>query len=150
MIGPIEIGPGAYLGQGTAVRAAGGGVAIGAGTALLETGVIVGRPDMPASVGRRTVFGHLARVIGARIGDLCEIGNATVIMPGAVLGDRVFTGEGTLIPEGMTVPDNAVGVGRHVIAAFPGEGAHIELVGEIDRYFRLVANRPGHGRASSA
>lgn len=134
VIGPIEIGPGAYLAQGAAVRAAGGGVAIGAGTALLETGVIVGRRDMPASVGRRTVFGHLARVIGARIGDLCEIGNATVIMPGAVLGDRVFTGEGTLIPEGMAVPDNAVIVGR--------PGRVIRAASEAD-IARLTALRGG-------
>jgi carbonic anhydrase/acetyltransferase-like protein (isoleucine patch superfamily) len=112
VVGAIEIGPGAYIGQGAAVRAARGGVAIGSGSALLETGVIVGRKDMPTTIGRRTVFGHLARVIGARIGDLCEIGNATIVMPGAVLGDRVFTGEGTLIPAGMRVPDNAVVVGR--------------------------------------
>jgi len=111
--GAIEIAPGAYLGQGTAVRAAGdGAVRIGAGSALLETGVIVGRAEMPARIGRRTVFGHLARLIGAEVGDLCEIGNATIIMPGAHLGSRVFTGEGTLIPEGMRVPDNAVVVGR--------------------------------------
>jgi len=113
LTGPIEIAPGAYLGQGTAVRAAGdGAVSIGAGSALLETGVIVGRTEMPARIGRRTVFGHLARVVGAEVGDLCEIGNATIIMPGAHLGSRVFTGEGTLIPEGMRVPDNAVVVGR--------------------------------------
>jgi len=26
-------------------------------------------------------------VIGARIGNLCEIGNGSILMPGAVLGD---------------------------------------------------------------
>jgi carbonic anhydrase/acetyltransferase-like protein (isoleucine patch superfamily) len=134
VIGTLNIGPGAYLGQGTAVRATGGGVSIEAGSALLETGVIVGRADMPASVGRRTVFGHLARVIGAAVGDLCEIGNATVIMPGARLGDRVFTGEGTLIPEGMRVPDNAVVVGR------PGRA--IRTASEAD-IARLTALRGG-------
>jgi len=134
VIGPIRIGPGAYIGQGAAVRSVRGGVSIGAGTALLETGVIIGRPEMPATVGRRTVFGHLARVIGARIGDLCEIGNATIVMPGASLGDRVFTGEGTLIPEGMAVPDNAVVVGR------PGRA--IRAASEAD-IARLAALRGG-------
>lgn len=135
VIGPIEIAPGAYLGQGTAVRAAGGGITIGAGSALLETGVIVGRGgEMPARIGRRTVFGHLARVIGAEIGDLCEIGNATVVMPGARLGDRVFTGEGTLIPEGMQIPDNAVVVGR--------PGRVIRAASESD-IARLTALRGG-------
>jgi carbonic anhydrase/acetyltransferase-like protein (isoleucine patch superfamily) len=73
-------------------------------------------------------------VIGARIGDLCEIGNASVIMPGAVLGNRVFTGEGTLIPEGMAVPDNAVVVGR--------PGRVIRAASEAD-IARLTALRGG-------
>jgi carbonic anhydrase/acetyltransferase-like protein (isoleucine patch superfamily) len=51
-------------------------------------------------------------VVGATVGDLCEIGNASILMPGAVLGDRVFLGEGTLVPTGMTVPSNMVAVGR--------------------------------------
>jgi carbonic anhydrase/acetyltransferase-like protein (isoleucine patch superfamily) len=33
-------------------------------------------------------------------------------MPGARLGDRVFLGEGTLVPTGMTLPDEVVAVGR--------------------------------------
>jgi carbonic anhydrase/acetyltransferase-like protein (isoleucine patch superfamily) len=33
-------------------------------------------------------------------------------MPGARLGDRVFLGEGTLVPAGMVLRDEAVAVGR--------------------------------------
>ncbi len=33
-------------------------------------------------------------------------------MPGARLGKRVFLGEGTLVPTGMTLPDDVVAVGR--------------------------------------
>jgi carbonic anhydrase/acetyltransferase-like protein (isoleucine patch superfamily) len=51
-------------------------------------------------------------VVGATIGDLCEIGNGSIIMPGARLGDRVFLGEGTLIPPGATISDGSVVVGR--------------------------------------
>ena len=49
---------------------------------------------------------------GANVGDLCEIGNASILMPGARLGDRVFLGEGTLVPAGATLPDGVVVVGR--------------------------------------
>ena len=52
-----------------------------------------------ASAGAR-VFGHRCLVVGATVGDLCEIGNASILMPGARLGDRVFLGEGTLVPSG--------------------------------------------------
>jgi carbonic anhydrase/acetyltransferase-like protein (isoleucine patch superfamily) len=51
-------------------------------------------------------------VIGASLGDLCEIGNASILMPGAHLGNRVFLGEGTLVPSGMVLPDDSVAVGR--------------------------------------
>ena len=112
VIGEPRLGAGAYIAQGTVVRARDGAVAIGAGSAVLETGVVIGSAELPVSIGRRTVFGHLARIVGATVGDLSEIGNATVIMPGARLGSRVFTGEGTLIPAGMTVPDDTVVVGR--------------------------------------
>jgi carbonic anhydrase/acetyltransferase-like protein (isoleucine patch superfamily) len=38
-------------------------------------------------IGKRTVCRHRCQVIGARIGNLCEIGNGSILMPGAVLGD---------------------------------------------------------------
>ena len=60
----------------------------------------VGNATIPTTIGRRSVFGHRCMVVGATVGDLCEIGNASVLMPGARLGDRVFLGEGTLVPAG--------------------------------------------------
>jgi carbonic anhydrase/acetyltransferase-like protein (isoleucine patch superfamily) len=51
-------------------------------------------------------------VVGATVGDLCEVGNASILMPGARLGDRVFLGEGTLVPPGVRLPDDVVAVGR--------------------------------------
>src|SRR5262249_7280357 len=74
--------------------------------------VVIGTAAIPTSIGRRTVFGHRCVVVGAAVGDLCEIGNASILMPGARLGRRVFLGEGTLVPSGMTLPDDTVAVGR--------------------------------------
>jgi carbonic anhydrase/acetyltransferase-like protein (isoleucine patch superfamily) len=59
---------------------------------------------------QRTVFGHRATV-GARVGDLCELGNATILMPGSRLGNGCILGEGTLVPAGAVVPDDTVLVG---------------------------------------
>ena len=66
---------------------------------------MVGNAQIPTTIGRRTVFGHRCLVVGAPVGDLCEIGNASLLMPGARLGDRVFLGEGTLVPAGMSLPE---------------------------------------------
>jgi carbonic anhydrase/acetyltransferase-like protein (isoleucine patch superfamily) len=112
VLGAVRTGDGALLAQGAVVRAQHDGVVIGAGSAVLENSVVVGNATVPVGIGRRTVFGHRCLIIGATIGDLCEIGNASILMPGARVGDRVFLGEGTLVPPGMVLPDDAVAVGR--------------------------------------
>ena len=76
------MGERALLSEGAVVRASGGGVSIGTGSAVLENSVVVGTPAMPTTIGRRTTFGHRCLVIGATVGDLCEIGNASILMPG--------------------------------------------------------------------
>src|SRR5207302_864610 len=107
-----RMGEGSQLAEGAVIRSEGGHVDIGAGSAVLENSVVVGTATIPTVIGRRTVFGHRCKVIGAIVGDLCEIGNASTLMPGARVGDRVFLGEGTLVPPGMILPSDVVAVGR--------------------------------------
>jgi carbonic anhydrase/acetyltransferase-like protein (isoleucine patch superfamily) len=110
--GTARLGEGSLLAQGAVIRSHGSGVEVGTGSAVLENSVIVGTTSIPTIIGRRSVFGHRCLVIGAVVGDLCEIGNASILMPGARLGDRVFLGEGTLVPAGTTLPSDVVAVGR--------------------------------------
>jgi carbonic anhydrase/acetyltransferase-like protein (isoleucine patch superfamily) len=112
VIGAARLGEGSLLAEGTVVRSSGSGVAVGTGSAVLDNSVVVGTSTVPSAIGRRSVFGHRCMVVGATVGDLCEIGNASILMPGARLGDRVFLGEGTLVPAGMSLPDEVVAVGR--------------------------------------
>ena len=135
VVGAARFGEGALLAQGAVVRADhAGAVSIGARSAVLENSVVVGREGMATVIGRRTVFGHRCLVVGATLGDLCEIGNASILMPGAVLGDRVFLGEGTLVPAGMALPDEAVAVGRP---------ARVVRQASADDLARLTALRDG-------
>ena len=117
VVGEVHVGAGALLAQGLVVRAHGGAVSIGNHSAILENGVVIGTPGHPVRVGQRTVFGHRATIVGATIGDLCEIGNGAILMPGSRLGNGCILGEGTLVPAGTEIPDQAVLVGRppHVI-----------------------------------
>ncbi len=112
VLGTTRLGQGALLAAGAVIRAADAGVEIGTGSAVLENSVVIGTAEIPTTVGRRSVFGHRGLVIGATVGDLCEIGNATILMPGARLGDRVFLGEGTLVSAGTMIPSDVVAVGR--------------------------------------
>ncbi len=117
LLGRFRLGERVMIAQGAVIRSAANSVAIDTGSAVLENSVVVGTSNTPVRVGRRTTFGHRCLVIGASVGDLCEIGNASILMPGALVGDRVFLGEGTLVPAGLTLPSDVVAVGRpaHVI-----------------------------------
>jgi carbonic anhydrase/acetyltransferase-like protein (isoleucine patch superfamily) len=134
VIGVARLGERSLLAQGAVIRSTGAGVEVGTGSAVLENSVVVGNDDTPTVIGRRTVFGHRCLVIGATVGDLCEIGNASILMPGARVGDRVFLGEGTLVPAGMSLPSNVVAVGRP---------ARIVRAASADDLTRLAALRDG-------
>jgi carbonic anhydrase/acetyltransferase-like protein (isoleucine patch superfamily) len=117
LLGDVHVGAGAILAQGLVVRSHGGNVSVGNYSAVLENGVIIGTPEHPVRVGQRTVFGHRATIVGATIGDLCEIGNGAILMPGSRLGNGCILGEGTLVPPDSVIPTDSVLVGRppHVI-----------------------------------
>jgi len=112
VLGTTRLGEGSLLAEGAVIRCENQAVDVGTGSAVLENSVVVGNARIPTTIGRRTTFGHRCLVIGATVGDLCEIGNASKLMPGAQLGDRVFLGEGTLVPAGMALPNDVVAVGR--------------------------------------
>jgi carbonic anhydrase/acetyltransferase-like protein (isoleucine patch superfamily) len=135
LVGHAHLGAGALLTQGVVLRSRNGSVRLGNHSAVLENGVLVGWPEGPVEIGQRTVFGHRATVIGARVGDLCEIGNGAILMPSVRLGDGCILGEGTVVPAGTVIPDGTVLVGRppHVLRSATA----------ADRA-RLAALRGGH------
>ncbi|HSP47756.1 MAG TPA: DapH/DapD/GlmU-related protein [Clostridiaceae bacterium] len=111
-IGTIRVGDNVYFAQGTTVRSEDDSVAIGNDSWVLENSVVIGTPEHPVHIGSKTVFGHKCIIIGAQVGDLCEVGNATIFLPGAKIGSRCRFGEGTIIPSGAVIPDESVVVGR--------------------------------------
>ncbi|MFL6252940.1 MAG: gamma carbonic anhydrase family protein [Actinomycetes bacterium] len=131
LLGPSWIGAGTVLAQGAVVRSHEATVSIDNHSAVLENSSVVGTGSHPVAIGQRTVFGHRCQVIGARIGNLCEVGNGSILMPGAVLGDGCILGEGTLIPSGTVVPDQAVVVGR------PGQVIRTATDADRERVARL-------------
>jgi carbonic anhydrase/acetyltransferase-like protein (isoleucine patch superfamily) len=112
VVGAARLGAGSLLAEGAVIRSDDAAVEVGTGSAVLENSVVVGNERIPTTIGRRTTFGHRCTVVGATVGDLCEIGNGSILMPGCRLGDRVFLGEGTLVPAGMALPSDVVAVGR--------------------------------------
>ena len=134
VVGSARLGEGSLVAEGAVIRSDSERVAIGTGSAVLENSVVIGNTEIPTTIGRRTTFGHRCKVIGATVGDLCEIGNASTLMPGARLGDRVFLGEGTLVPPGTSLPSDVVAVGRP---------ARVVRSASADDLARLLALRDG-------
>lgn len=112
LYGTIHHGDGVYIAQGTILRSHHDSLRIGNQSWVLENSVIIGTEAHPMTIGSKTIFGHRCLAIGASIGDLCEIGNSTIFLPGSTIGSWCIFGEGTIIPSGMTIPDECVVVGR--------------------------------------
>ncbi len=110
--GKLRFGDGVYIAQGTIIVSEGKGVKFENNTWVLENSVVIGTDKNPVNIGQKTVFGHRCVVIGAEIGNLCEVGNGVIILPGAKIGNMCIFGEGTIIPEGKIIPDGSVVVGR--------------------------------------
>jgi carbonic anhydrase/acetyltransferase-like protein (isoleucine patch superfamily) len=88
VVGTARLGEGSLLAEGAVIRSEDAGVEIRTGPAVLENSVAIGNTTIPTTIGRRTTLGHRCKLSGATVGDLCEIGNASTLMPGAQLGAR--------------------------------------------------------------
>lgn len=110
--GKIRLGDGSYIAQGSMLRSEDDSIKIENSTWVLENTVIIGTKKYPVTVGSKTVFGHKCMIVGVTIGNLCEIGNAVIMLEGSTIGNCCIFGEGTLIPKGMNIPDNSVVIGR--------------------------------------
>lgn len=112
LFGTMSLASGSYIAQGAILRSIDNSIVIENNSWILENSVLIGSPSHPLRVGQKTVFGHKCLVIGASIGNLCEIGNCVIIEEGAQIGDMCLFGEGTLVPKNMVIPDGSVVVGK--------------------------------------
>lgn len=110
--GEIRAADGCDISDGAVLRGLEEEISVGHHTKVRENAVLVSLPDFPVSVGRKVVVGHSCRIIGGSIGDLSDAGSASLIMPGARLGNRCILGEGAVLPPGMVIPDGHVAAGR--------------------------------------
>ena len=112
IIGKVKVGKNAYIAQGTIIRSESDSVEIGNSSWILENSVVIGTEKHPVKIGSKTIFGHRTVTIGSEIGDLCEIGNNTIFLPGSKVGSMSIFGEGTIVPENHVIPPRSVVVGR--------------------------------------
>jgi len=92
----------------------------------------------PLIIGAGVTVGHKAVLHGARIGDLCLIGMAALVMDGAVIEDRVMVGAGALVPPGKRLQSGYLYVGSPVRPARILRDEELQyLIDSKDAYVRL-------------
>lgn len=112
ILGKVRLGNNVYIAQGTILRSEDDSIKIDNSSWVLENSVVVGSKAHPVKIGQKTIFGHKCTVLGAEFGNLCEVGNSSIFLPGSKIGNYCIFGEGTIIPENTIIPDNSVVVGR--------------------------------------
>jgi carbonic anhydrase/acetyltransferase-like protein (isoleucine patch superfamily) len=123
IVGELWLGVGVRLAAGSVVRSHDAAVRLGHHARIGAHSTVWGNGRHPTSVGQSTVLGAGVTVLGARIGDLCQLGTGCVLLPGASLGDGCVLADGTLVPAGMAVPAGTVVSGRSPHAMRSATGA---------------------------
>ncbi len=115
--GDVEIGENTSIWPGAVIRGDFGSIKIGKNTIVEDTCVIhSGSPSTPAAmadvtIGDNVQIGHGAVINCRRIGNNVLIGMNATILHDAEIGDFCVISAGSLVSQGMTVPEQSFVVG---------------------------------------
>ena len=121
IVGDVEIGENVSIWPGAVIRADFGSIKIGKNTIIEDTCVIhSGSPSSPSAIadvtiGDNVLIGHGAVINCPRIGNNVLIGMNATILHDAEIGNFCVIGAGSLVNQGMTIPD------RSFVVGVPGE-----------------------------
>ena len=121
VIGDVTIGEDSSIWPMTVVRGDVQKITIGKRTNIQDACVLHVTHDckftpggFPMNIGDGVTAGHRATLHACTIGDYCLIGMSATIMDGAVLGDRLIIGAGSLVPAGKQLEGGYLYVGSPV------------------------------------
>jgi carbonic anhydrase/acetyltransferase-like protein (isoleucine patch superfamily) len=111
VIGDVTLGRDVSLWYGAAVRGDVAPIEIGDETNVQDNVVIHVDHGRPNRIGSRVTLGHGCICHGERIGDGALIGMGATLLGRSRIGVRAIVAAGSLVPEGMEVPDEHVAMG---------------------------------------
>lgn len=121
VIGDVTIGEDSSIWPMTVVRGDVEKITIGKCTNIQDACVLHVTHDgenspggFPLNIGDGVTAGHRATIHACTVGDYCLIGMSATIMDGAVLGDRLIIGAGSLVPAGKKLEGGYLYVGTPV------------------------------------
>ena len=111
VIGDVRLGEAASVWYGAVLRGDINFISIGEGTNL-QDGVIGHLADeFPLEVGNYVTVGHGAVIHACVIEDECLIGMNATVLDGARIGRQSIVAAGTVVPQGMQVPEGSLVAG---------------------------------------
>ena len=121
VIGDVTIGEDSSIWPMTVVRGDVQKITIGKRTNIQDACVCYVTHDgeytpggFPLTIGDGVTAGHRATLHACTIGDYCLIGMSATIMDGAVLGEKLIIGAGSLVPAGKKLEGGYLYVGSPV------------------------------------
>lgn len=107
IIGDVEIGENSSVWPGAVIRTESTSIKVGSETAIEDNCVIHGG----VTIGDNVTIGHGAIVQCRSIGNNVLIGMNATVLHGAEIGSFCIIGAGSLVSQGMKIPDNSFVVG---------------------------------------
>src|SRR5262249_31772950 len=109
VVGDVEVGADSSIWPGAVVRGDYGSIRIGENTAVEDNCVVHCAGELV--IGDDTIIGHAVTAHCAAIGSRCLIGNASVLLDHARIGDLCVVTAGALVLARTVVPDRSWVVG---------------------------------------
>ncbi len=109
--GRVTLGHGVSVWYGAAIRGDVAPITIGARTNIQDNATVHCDSGQPNQIGQGVTIGHNAVVHGQTIGDGTLIGMHATVLGRTQIGQRCLVAAGSLVPPGLTVPNDQVVMG---------------------------------------
>lgn len=130
IVGDVEIGAECSVWYGCVIRGDVNAIRIGNRTNIQDLSCLhVTHKKADLRIGSGVTVGHMCLLHGCRVEDFVLVGMGSIVMDGAVLGERSLLGAGSLVTEGTIIPPRYLAFGRPARAVRPlsdEELAHLE------------------------
>ena len=141
IVGEVSIGKNSSVWYGAALRGDEGLIDIGEGTSVQECAVI----HTATKIGDHCTIGHGAIVHGAVIGNNVLVGMGSIILNGAKIADNCFIGAGALVTSKMDAPEGSLILGSPARVIRPCSEKELAEINEsaeeyIERTKELLGN----------
>ena len=111
VIGAVTIGAWSSVWPSAVLRGDVNTISIGERTSIQDGSVLHTSSEFPTVVGSSCVVGHLVHLEGCTIEDRALVGNASIVLHGAVVRTGGVVGANAVVRDGVEVPGGMMAIG---------------------------------------